>query len=208
MQTLGDFLLKKREAKNISLEQASRDLLIKKDQLEALELGLWQKLPEPTFISGFIKNYADYLGLDSKLALALYRREFDPKKAPAKKPALLKSKRIIITPQRLINLAFILVILGFVGYLAIQYTSILKSPKLQIYSPQEDTTTTVPAILIPGQTEKETTIAVNGEFAPVDQDGKFSYQLKLQDGQNIIEIIAAKRLSPKTKITRIIRLSR
>lgn len=208
MQTLGDFLSKKREAKNISLEQASHDLLIKKDQLESLETGQWQKLPEPTFVSGFIKNYADYLGLDSKLALALYRREFDPAKAPARKPNLLGSKRILLTPQRLINLVFALIIITFISYLAIQYTSILKSPKLQVFSPTEDSTTTVPAILITGETEKETTVSVNGEFAPIDQDGKFSYQLKLEDGQNIIDIIAAKRLSPKTKVTRIIRLSR
>lgn len=208
MQTVGILLSQKRKSKGISLEKSSKDLSIKKEQLAALEEGLWNKLPEPAFVAGFIKNYADYLGLDSQLALALYRREFDPSKARSAKPILLIPKRLIVTPQILINLFFAAIIVIFVGYLALQYTSILKSPQLRILTPSEDLTTTVPAIVISGQTEKETTVSVNGEFAPIDANGKFTYQLQLKDGQNIIEIIAAKRLSPKTKITRIIRLSR
>ena len=43
---------------------------------------------------------------------------------------------------------------------------------------------------------------------PVDAEGNFSYQLKLSDGQNIIEVIASKKLSPKSKVTKIVRLSR
>lgn len=208
MQTLGKLLSQEREDKNISLEQASRHLLIKIDQLEALESGAWLKLPEPAFVSGFIRNYAVYLGLDPKLALALYRREFDPAKTPQTKPKFLISKRIFLTPQKLINFMFVLLILVFISYLLVQYTSFLKSPKLQVYSPSSDITTSVPAIVISGQVEKEATVSINGEFAPINTNGNFSYQLKLEEGQNIVEIIAAKRLSPKTKITRIIRLSR
>lgn len=208
MQTVGILLSQKRKSKGISLEKSSKDLSIKKEQLTALEAGLWHKLPEPAFVTGFIKNYADYLGLDSKLALALYRREFDPSKAGTNKPKILKPKRLIVTPQILINIFFALIILVFALYLALQYTSILKSPDLKIFTPSEDLTTSVSAVVISGQTEKETTVSVNGEFAPIDADGKFTYQLQLKDGQNIIEIIAAKRLSPKTKVTRIVRLSR
>ena len=208
MQTLGKLLSQEREAKNISLKQASAHLSIKIDQLQSLESGAWFKLPEPAFVSGFIRNYAVYLGLDPKLALALYRREFDPKKAPQTKPKFLKSNHIFLTPQKLINLLFVLIIFIFTSYLLVQYTSFLKSPKLQVYSPAGDMTTSVPAIVISGQVERETTVSVNGEFAPTDSDGNFSYQLKLEEGQNIVEIIAAKRLSPKTKVIRIVRLSR
>lgn len=208
MQTLGKLLSQKREDKNISLKQASRDLLIKIDQLESLESGAWHKLPESAFVSGFIRNYAVYLGLDPKLALALYRREYDPAKAPQTKPKFLISKRIFLTPQKLINIVFALLIFIFIFYLLVQYSSFLKSPKLQVFSPAQDITTSVPAIVISGQVERESTVSINGEFAPIDPNGNFSYQLKLEEGQNIVEIIAAKRLSPKNKITRIIRLSR
>lgn len=208
MQTVGDLLSQERNSKGISLEQASVDLSIKKEQLAAVEASDWLKLPEVAFVTGFIKNYAEYLGVDSKLALALYRREYDPSKRPQPKLKSLKPKRLLVTPQIVINLLFGLLITAFVAYLALQYTSILKSPKLEVFTPNEDETISVPAILITGQTEEETTVSINGEFAPIDKEGKFSYQLELKDGQNIVEIIAAKRLSPKTKITRVIRLSR
>jgi len=89
-----------------------------------------------------------------------------------------------------------------------QYLSILQSPKLQLIAPSEDFTTQLSTIVVAGQTEKDATVSVNGEFVPVDKEGSFSYQLTLNEGQNIIEIIAAKRLSPKTKVNRIIRYSR
>ncbi len=205
MTTLAQMLSQKREANNITLEKASKDLLIKREHLEALENSNWKALPEPPFVRGFIKNYADYLGLDASHLLALYRREYDPEKYP-KSSSPYTRQRQFLTPKRIFNIIIVLIVAIFVIYLAVQYTSILKSPKLKVSTPPDDITTSTPVVDVSGQTEKETTISVNGEFAPVDKDGNFSYQLKLNDGQNIIEIIAAKRLSPKTKVTKIIRL--
>ncbi|MBI2326811.1 helix-turn-helix domain-containing protein [Candidatus Curtissbacteria bacterium] len=207
MTTFSEILSSKRKAKRISLERAARDLLIKKELLEALESANWVKLPEPTIVRGFIQNYASYLGLDAQHTLALYRREFDEKKYPPKTTVFEKPKKLLLTPKRIVNFASALAILIFIIYLVIQYSSILESPKLQVTTPPDDFTTQVSNIVISGQTEKEATVSINGEFAPVDSDGNFSYQLALKDGQNIIEIIAAKRLSPKSKVTKIVRLS-
>lgn len=208
MATISELFYDKRKSKRISLDRAARDLLIKKEILEAIEAAQWQKLPESTIVSGFIKNYATYLGLDANHLLALYRREFDEKKYPRRTTVLEKPKKLLLTPSRITKAVFALAIIVFIAYIAIQYFSIVQSPKLKIDSPPDDYTTSVPIIVISGQTEKEATISIDGEFAAVDKDGNFSYQLALKDGQNIIEIIAAKRLSPKTKITRIVRFSR
>lgn len=208
MATISELLYDKRKSKRISLDRAARDLLIKKEILEAIEAAQWQKLPESTIVSGFIKNYATYLGLDANHLLALYRREFDEKKYPRRATVLEKPKKLLLTPSRITTAVFALAVVIFIAYIAIQYFSILQSPNLKITSPPDDYTTAVPIIVISGQTEKDTTVSIDGEFAPVDKDGNFSYQLALKEGQNIIEIIAAKRLSPKTKITRLIRFSR
>ena len=61
---------------------------------------------------------------------------------------------------------------------------------------------------ISGKAESQSQVAIDGEFVPIDSDGNFSYFYKLDEGQNIIEIIASKRLSPKSKITRTVRLIR
>lgn len=208
MLTISEVLSTQRKAKRISISRAARDLMIKEEILKALETPNWQNLPEPTIVRGFIKNYANYLGLDSKNALALYRREFDEKKYPQKTTVFEKQKKFKLTPTRIINFSMILVVIIFIIYLAIQYSSILKSPTLSIIAPSDDFTSRVPTIVISGKAEKGATVSIDGEFVAVDKDGNFSYQLALKDGQNIIEIIAAKRLSPKNKITRIIRFSR
>lgn len=207
-QLLGRTLLEKREAKGISISRAAHDLLIKKEQLESLEAGDWENLPEPPFVRGFIKNYGDYLGLDTQRLLALYRREYDASKHPSANLKGRKLKRFLITPTRIVTLASIFVVGLFVLYLIIQYLSIISSPKLDVFAPPSDTTTPAPVIRVDGKTQPGATVAVNGDFAAVDQEGNFQYQYTLKDGQNIIEIIAAKRLSPKSKVTRIVRLSR
>jgi len=206
METIGELLSSKRKDKKISLKKVAHDLLIKEENLEALENSDWDKLPEPPFVKGFIKNYAQYLGFDWQHALALYRREYDESKYP-KKAGFERPKGLMFTPNKLVSLVFILAVLAFVAYLVIQYLSILSAPKLELSSPSNDQTLAVPYVMVQGQTEKKTTVAVNGDFIPVDENGKFSYQFKLEEGQNIIEIVASKRLSPKSRITRIIRLS-
>lgn len=207
MKTLASLLSSQRKAKKISLKKVSADLLIKEEHLSALESGDWSSLPEPTFVKGFIRNYSQYLGLDPGFLLALYRREYDEAKYPKKPSIFERKKRLMLTPNKLVNAVFILAILVFVGYLTIQYLSILSAPKIEVFAPSDDLTTNVPYVIVSGKTEKETTVAINGEFVPIDSEGNFSYQVKLDDGKNIIEVTASKRLSPKSKVIKIVRLT-
>src|SRR3989338_516852 len=208
MATLGELLSSQRKAKRIPLKRAARQLSIKKQHLQALEESDWSVLPESAFIRGFIKNYSTYLGLDEKHALALFRREYDEAKYPQKPPIRQYKKGLMPTTTKIINSTFTVAVIIFIAYLVIQYLSILSAPELKVASPPDDFTTSVPIVVISGQTEKESQLAINGQFVPVDPKGNFSYEHKLKDGQNIIEIIASKRLSPKTKVTKIIRLTR
>lgn len=207
MSTVSQILSQKRKEQDQTLETISRDLHIKVENLQAIESADWKSLPDPAFVQGFIKTYSEYLGLDSKYMLALYRREYDPKKHPQSTSIFKKRQTFFLTPTRLATVIFVFIVFVFIVYLFLQYTSILNSPKLIVNNPQDNQTTTVPVTLISGKTEKEATVSIDGEFVAVDQDGNFTKELKLVEGQNIIEIIAAKRLSPKTKVTRIIRLS-
>lgn len=205
MKKFGDLLSAQRKKKRISIEKASRELVIKAMHLEALENEDWQNLPEAAFARGYVKSYAQYLGLDSQYLLALYRREFDESKFP-KKTIRKQEKRLFITPVKIINLTFIIGVIAFLIYIALQYSSIFSSPKLNITAPKNDQTVSVPAIEISGKTEKDATVSVNGNFVPVNENGEFSKEYVLQDGKNTIEIIASFRLSPKNKVIRTIRL--
>lgn len=204
---LGEILSQKRNQKNISLHQASRALLIKEEILESLENGDYQRLPEPAFVRGFIKNYANYLGLDASHLLALFRREYDERKYP-KKNIPLSKRPIKVKRPPFSAIFFILMVLIFLLYLLFQYLSILSAPKLTVASPPDELTTSIPAVDVSGQTEKDSAISINGQLVPVSPDGTFSYQYQLKDGKNTIEIIASKKLSPKSKVTKIVRLTR
>lgn len=207
MKTTGEIFSAQRLVKKLSLARIASDLRIKKAYLEALEKGAWQNLPEPPFVRGFIKSYAQYLGLDADHILAIFRREYDERKYP-QKSSYQKQKRLMFTPNKLVNLALIIAVIIFIIYLAIGYTSLLSSPKLEVSAPPNDLTTSVPYVVVSGQSEKDATVSIEGQIMPLDENDNFSYQLALEEGKNIIEIIASKRLSPKAKVTRIIRLSR
>ncbi len=206
MESIGNKLSSSRKKKNISLKKAAKDLRLKVEILEALEKEEWQKLPHAPFVKGFIQNYAAYLGLDIDHTLALFRRAFDEKKYTQKDTSIKKIKPAILTPIRLINTVFILSVLAFAVYLALQYFSILQSPKLEVIIPQNDAQTTISQVIVAGKTEKEATISVDGNLIGVDQDGNFTTEVKLDPGKNIITVIASKKLSPKAKIQRTVRL--
>lgn len=208
METAGIVLKRQRDKKRISLKKASTDLLIKEDVLEAIENEQWQELPDPTFVKGFIKNYAEYLGLDPDHTLALYRRGFDETKYPRESHVPQQQKEAKITRTRIRKSMVFTAIAIFIGYLLIQYLSILSAPKLEVHEPQNDINTSVPIIEVSGKTETGSTVSINGTFTAVDQEGNFKQEYTLEEGQNIIEIIAAKRLSPKSKQTRTVRLIR
>ena len=207
MKKFGGLFSVQRKKKRISIEKASKDLVIKTEYLEALENEDWQSLPEAAFARGYVKSYAQYLGLDSQYLLALYRREYDESKFP-KRTIHKQEKRLFITPVKIINLTFIVGVITFLIYIILQYSSIFSSPKLEVTSPKNDQTISVPAIQVSGQTEKDATVSIGGSFVPVDEKGEFSKEYMLQDGKNTIEIIASFRLSPKNKVTRTVRLLR
>jgi cytoskeletal protein RodZ len=206
MKKLGEILKEARLSKHISQKEAAGHLLLKTEIIESLEAGNWSALPEAAYVKGFIKNYAEFLGLDASRLLALHRAEYDEKKYT--KSAARKKRRYMFTPNLLAPLTFLVIVLVFVGYLIAQYTSVVSAPRLEIFTPADDITTAASVIEVSGLTEKETTISIDGELVPVDELGNFNYQIKLEEGRNVIEIVASKRLSPKTKITRTIRLGR
>lgn len=64
MENLGSILREKRKSLGLSLEQASAELRIKLQYLEALETEEYELLPDPLYRKIFLKAYAEYLGLN------------------------------------------------------------------------------------------------------------------------------------------------
>jgi hypothetical protein len=72
-QALGRYLRETREAKELTLDDAERDLRIRRRVLEAFELGEFVFSDASTVqIRGFVRNYARYLGLDEDRMVQYY----------------------------------------------------------------------------------------------------------------------------------------
>lgn len=74
MESIGDILREARHGKQVTLEDAARVTKIKVDILEKLEADDYSGLAAPMYTKGFLKLYADFLGLNGQEIADLYLR--------------------------------------------------------------------------------------------------------------------------------------
>ncbi|WP_129673359.1 RodZ domain-containing protein [Candidatus Chloroploca sp. Khr17] len=119
MSELGARFRQARESQGLSLVQASMDTRILQQSLIALEEGAFQRLPGDVTIRGFIRNYAQYLGLVPDEMIELYRYErggTDPIRVlPLAKPP---RKRSYVLPS-FFGVFFVTVALIGLSYIAL-----------------------------------------------------------------------------------------
>jgi cytoskeletal protein RodZ len=73
MISLGETLRRAREEKGLTVESAARDTNIARRYLTALEEEDFALFPAEAYALGFLKNYSEYLGLDVKEILSLFK---------------------------------------------------------------------------------------------------------------------------------------
>ena len=114
VSSLGALLKDEREKRGLSHDQVAQITRLRRHLLVALENEEWDNLPSSVFVKGFIKSYAQTLGLDQKKALELYEKiapiDTSPPK-PLVEPKETKKGRIFI----LIVVVGILGIILFLG---------------------------------------------------------------------------------------------
>ena len=72
--TLGSLLRTSREDRHIDLDAVVKETKVRRHYLEALENEEWEKLPSQVFVRGFVRSYAEFLGLDKEMVLDHYER--------------------------------------------------------------------------------------------------------------------------------------
>jgi len=71
MESYGAILKKAREDKMLDFDTIERDTTITRQYLEALETEDAAAFPGEPYLVGFLKNYSDYLGVDTAEVLKL-----------------------------------------------------------------------------------------------------------------------------------------
>lgn len=194
MITVGEVLKNKRERLRISLEKASADTKIQKRFLQSIEKNTFTPFQSEVFLTGFIKIYAKYLGLDIKKVLALYRRTnpVSAEKEIQKTPQKIERKKLIITPKTVVIILVSLFTLLIAGYIISQIYKFQTPPKLEIFEPPKESTVENEKITIKGKTEKGTIIQINDISTDVDDEGNFEKEITLTEGRNLVTIKAQK----------------
>ena len=77
MKTVGCILKEARIAKKLTLADVEKVTKIRAKFLDAIEQDAYQLLPSPIYAKGFVKNYGEYLGLESTRVMAFFRRQTD-----------------------------------------------------------------------------------------------------------------------------------
>ncbi len=73
MDTIGEKLRSTREAKKLSLKDVAKDTNISVLYIEALENEEFDRFPGETYVTGFMRSYADYLKLDADEIIQHYK---------------------------------------------------------------------------------------------------------------------------------------
>jgi cytoskeleton protein RodZ len=87
MATLGQILRTARERRGATPSQAAAATRIKMQHIEAMESDQFQRIPAPTYAKGFLRMYAEYLGLDPAPLVRQYMESHMPRSRPSITPA-------------------------------------------------------------------------------------------------------------------------
>lgn len=152
LERLGDMLRRVREQRGDDLQYIADYLCIRGNFLVALENSHYDKLPADAYVIGFLRSYANYLGIDGKEAIDRYRNEMAGRR---KKPSLVLPTPITEgrTPSAMIMagaaLAALLIYVVWYSLSSSDRTTVSTPPALPSQTVAETNTVAPTAILAP-----------------------------------------------------------
>ncbi len=173
---------RRRNERRLSLLKAAAALTIPQRYLQAIESGDFQRIPLG-YRRLYLRDYARWLGIDEKHALALFRRDYPGAKAasrsflPPRKNCLIR--RLFTNWQFVSITAFILLI---IGYLGLEYYLFQRPPDLTLLPLPKKVHS--PFIMVKGQAHRAITLKLNNRLLLLDEDGNFKRKVILMKGEN------------------------
>ena len=96
MESLGEYLKRERESRNLTLKEVSKSTKIREQLLGAIERNQYELLSSPVYVKGFLDAYARYLGLDPNDIILRYQRYLEnvaPPKGTEVKPRITSTRK-------------------------------------------------------------------------------------------------------------------
>ncbi len=201
MKTIGETLKSARVSKGYTLSELAEEIKIKKSFIKWLEDEAWDKLPDFSVVTGYVKSYAGSVGLNINQTVAILRRDYPPKKLnPNPKPDL--SERFKWSPKLTYVSLIAIPSLILIGYLYFQYLLFVRPPKLDIISPVENLIVNEEKLSVYGKTDPEAVVKVNNQPVIVESDGSFHAEVLIYEKTENIEVKAISREGKETVVNR------
>lgn len=142
---IGALLRERRQKLGYSLQDAEQHTRIRKTHLESIESNQFSDLPGKVYVTGFIRVYARYLGLDSDLLLVHLEELPQEASRPAIKATPLAMQKHRRTRKPAVLGGWSLFVLGLLVVLLLAAAVYFLSGRLQgRQTPQQKLTETVP----------------------------------------------------------------
>lgn len=133
MKSIGETLKEARESKDASVKQIAQEINISREYLEALEEERFDIFPAETYLLGFLRNYAEYLGLDQEKSVALYKN-YKKSEEPVPLEELVGQQKGTRIPARFFVIIVLLAVLGGGGWFLLQ-TVLANRPEPVVQEP-------------------------------------------------------------------------
>ena len=198
--TLGEKLKKLRSDRRISLSEVSRATKVQVKYLEYLEEGKYEALPADVYVKGFLRSYAEFLGVEERIFIRSYEKERGiirnlekDKKPNQPKSESIKVSFFSLTPKRITLVVLGALALSVIVFIYREIGSFASSPRLIITSPENNLEINDQSVEVSGVTDKDSQVSINGQAILIGDDGKFKEKIILQFGNNTIDIRAVNR---------------
>lgn len=206
MKTVGAMLQEAREKKGLTPTAVESAIKIRERFIIAIEHNEFALLPSVSYAKGFVRNYAEFLGLPIEEVMAIFRRQTleTPKSSllPHGVTDPLNTPFFQLTPTRFLTIIVVSLVLLFFSYLGFQYKRINANPRLTIDAPIDQSLVTQKRITVEGKTDPDATVTINGVSTVVRDDGRFFEQIAVEVGVNKIQIVASSRFGKTTTVVR------
>lgn len=201
MKTIGETLKQARLAKRLSIAKVEKKTKIKSEFIRSIESQDWESLPNFSTVSGFVKSIAGTVGVKEKTAAAILKRDYPPKKVFVNpKPDV--SKEFKWSPKLTFAVGALLILISAAAYLTFQYSRFTKPPVLKAIKPEENQVVSGDKVVVVGETNVGASIIINNQPVIVEEDGSFTAEIEVLNGEQELKVTATSRSGKKTELTR------
>jgi len=205
-ELIAEEIKQKRLDKKIKLEVVAKTLKINIRYLQALENGQLEKLPAGLYGKKILREYALFLGLDADFLEKVWELETENRQKEHQQNIFSykvpKMTYFLTLPGLIKNFLIIFSVTICLFYLGYYIRNIIRAPRLEIYSPIENSIISENYIKISGQTDPETNVTINEKTILLDTQGNFNEKINLSNGLNTVSIVAQKKYSKENRLIR------